>query len=356
MGGRPIRLMLYSDADAVGGAEISAGRLLGELPPRFDVVVAGRNEEVVRRLAAAREGVHVRVIPKGKRRDPGTLLAHVRMLRTLRPDIVQVNMITPWTCRYAIAAGILVRHRGLIAVEHLPHPTSSRAQRRFKRSTSKRLAAHVAVGERSAREVERFAGLSPGSVRTIHNGVPDVPVNPAPRAGQGTVVGTLARLDRQKGLDLLIEALPALPSVTALLVGDGEEREPLLRRAAALGVADRVEITGWRENGRDYLGALDVFVLPSRFEGFPLSILEAMLAGVPVVASDVGSVAEAVLDGETGILVPPEDPGALAEAIRTLVSDAELRAGMGRRARERALLFSPARMARQFEELYEEIL
>jgi len=348
--------VLYTDSALVGGAEISAGRLLSELSPGIEVTVAGRNEEVVNWIAGARAGARTHVISSRRRRDPGTLLAHVRMLKKLRPDIVQMNMITPWSCRYAILAGVLTRHPGLIVVEQLPHPTTSRVQRQFKRLASKKLAAHVAVGDRSAREVERFAGLPPGSVGTIYNGVPDRPLSSMPRPSQGPVIGSLARLDRQKGFDILVEALPALPGATALLVGDGEEREPLLRQAVSLGVDDRLEVTGWQENARDYLTALDVFVLPSRFEGFPLSIPEAMLADLPVVASDVGSVAEAVVDGETGLLVAPEDPAALAGAVRSLLADPGRRKEMGRRGRLRALeLFSSARMARAFEALYEQV-
>jgi glycosyltransferase involved in cell wall biosynthesis len=356
--GRRIRLALYTDATTVGGAEISASRLIGALSPGTEVTVAGRDADVVAWIAGGRSGAGTYVVPlPRRRRDPGTLLAHVRMLERLRPDIVQLNMVTPWSCRYAILAGVVLRHRGLISVEHLPHPTSSRLHRWFKRLAERGIAAHVAVGERSAREVERFAGLPSGSVRTIYNGVPDRALVQVPRPSEGPVVGTLARLDQQKGLDVLIEALALLPDATALLVGDGAEREPLVRQAAAQGVDDRLVVTGWREDARDYLTAMDVFVLPSRFEGLPLSVPEAMLAGLPVVASDVGSVGEAVIDGETGCLVAPNDPHALAEAVRILLADPERGRAMGRRGRARALeLFSLARMAESFEALYDEVL
>ena len=99
-----------------------------------------------------------------------------------------------------------------------------------------------------------------------------------------------------------------------------------------------------------------ILALPSRFEAFPLAILEAMLAGLPVVATDVGSVAEAVTDGETGLIVPPDDPEALAAALERLLADGELRARFGRSARARAeLQFTSSALARNFEALYEEI-
>jgi glycosyltransferase involved in cell wall biosynthesis len=353
-----VHLVVYTDAPLVGGAELSMGRLLSELSPDIVATVMGTNAEVVQWMARQRPETATAAVPAPRRRwDPVALLAHVRELRRLRPDVIQVNLITPWSCRYALLAGMLLRHRGLIAIEQLPHPSGSAVHRRFKSLSSRWLAAHVAVGESSAREVERFAGLSPGSVRTIHHGVPDLPRHPVARPSPGFVLGSVGRLDRQKGLDLVVDALPSIPDAFALLVGDGPERDVLLRRAAAAGVAGRLRITGWRQDARDFLTALDVFVLPSRFEGFPQAVVEAMLAERPVVASDVGSVSEAVVHGETGLLVPPNDARALAEAVRRLQDDPELRRKMGIRARERALQeFSLSQMARAYEALYAEVV
>jgi glycosyltransferase involved in cell wall biosynthesis len=114
---------------------------------------------------------------------------------------------------------------------------------------------------------------------------------------------------------------------------------------------------GWSEGPRGYLSSLDVFALPSRFEGFPLAVLEALLARSAVVAADVGSVSEAVRDGETGLLVPPEDPTALAEAIRRVLADGELRQRLGEQGRRLVLeRFTADHMTRAFESLYDEML
>jgi glycosyltransferase involved in cell wall biosynthesis len=141
-----------------------------------------------------------------------------------------------------------------------------------------------------------------------------------------------------------------------VLVGDGPARPQLERLAAELGVGDRLVITGWRDDARSYLETLDLFVLPSHFEGFPLSAVEAMLAGRPVVATDVGGVAELVVHGATGLLVPRGDPEALSRSIRTLLDDPERRQRMGAEgralARER---YSPGAMAHRFEVLYDEV-
>src|SRR5207248_7163288 len=145
------------------------------LTPTIRATVMGVHEDVVDRIAAQRPGTATARVPAPRRRwDPAVLAAHVRALRTLRPHVLQVNLITPWSCRYALLAGMLLRHRGMVAVEQLPHPSEDAVHRRFKRLSSRRLAAHVAVGTGSAREVERLAGLPEGSLRTIHHGVPDV--------------------------------------------------------------------------------------------------------------------------------------------------------------------------------------
>jgi len=168
------------------------------------------------------------------------------------------------------------------------------------------------------------------------------------------VVGALARFDEQKGLDVLLRALVDLPDVRALLVGGGEQEDALRRLAADLGVADRVELRAWAADPRAVLAGLDVFVLPSRYEGFPLSIVEAMLAGVPVVATDVGSVGEAVRDRDTGYLVPAEDPVALAAGIWAALADPGRTAGPAGLLARRS--YTDSVMAATYEQVYAEAL
>ena len=295
--------------------------------------------------------------PVRTKRDLPAFAAHVRALLRLRPDILHANLTTPASGRHALLAATLVPKVRTVAVEQLPYPLSGRLQRGLKRFTSHRLAAHVAVGEPAAREVEALAGLPPGSVRSIPNGVPDVALDPLPRPFERPTLGSLGRLDRQKGYDVLLHALAALPDTALVLVGDGPERRSLETLASSLGVDDRVLFAGWQAKPRRHLTTFDVFVLPSRFEGFPLAIVEAMLARLPVVATVVGSVSEAVREGETGVLVPPDDPSALSSALRGLLGDPSAGRRLGERGRSLALeRFTAAAMARSFEALYEEIL
>jgi glycosyltransferase involved in cell wall biosynthesis len=245
----------------------------------------------------------------------------------------------------------------VVAVYQLAVPPISERQRRAKRLTSRGVHRHVGVGERTSREVEALVGLPYGRVSTIHNGVPDTPQRSVERPRPGPLIGAIGRLERQKGIDVLIRALADVAGATLLVVGDGSERSYLEELAQTVGVADRVIWLGWSEDARSYLGSLDVVVLPSRFEGFPLAVLEALLARSAVVATDVGSVAEAVRDGETGLLVPPEDPAALTTAISRLLGDLELRQRLGEQGRRLVLeQFTADHMTRGFESLYAELL
>ena len=353
-----VRLAVYVDSAIFGGAERGLENLLGALGPHVEVTVLGTDPVVVRRMAQRRPGSRLRVVPavRGKW-DLRGMVRFARVLSAARPDVLQITLATPWQCRHETLVGLLTPGVRVVLVENLPLEHGNRWVRGFKRALSRRVDAHVAVGRGAAREVEQQVGLPQGSVRTIElaveefEAVRDGEPRPRPR------IGTTARLDRQKGIDVLLRALPALPDVDVEIVGDGPEREPLERLARELGVDGRVTFAGWSERARDWLGRWDAFVLPSRYEGLPLAILDALLASLPVVAADVGSVREAVVHEETGLLVAPDDVAGLAAALNRVLADRTLAERMGRRARVVALeRFTAGSMARRYEALYEELL
>jgi glycosyltransferase involved in cell wall biosynthesis len=353
-----VKLVAYSDATSFGGAEQALANLLAFLDPSFEIDVLAVDEEVGERIRSAREGAGLHLVPRAENKwDAGPIMRHLRVVRKLRPDIFHANLWTTVRGQYGVIAALLARGVRTVVVEQSPLPTDSPLQRFLKRVSSRRVSAHIAVGERSARAVEEAVGLPSGSVRTIYNGAPDVPIDPLPRRAEGPVIGAVGRLSPEKGFDVAIRALSDVPGATFVLVGDGSERERLEALARETGVAERVEFAGWSEEARRYLPGFDVFVLPSRQEGFPLAVVEAMLAGVPVVAADVGSVSEAVVEAETGFLVARDDPAALADRLRHLISDPQLAQKLGRSGRERAQAnFTAEAMARSFEQLYREIL
>jgi glycosyltransferase involved in cell wall biosynthesis len=289
------------------------------------------------------------------KRDVVAIGETFRRLAALRPAIFHANLTSPRACRFFVAAAIVLPRVRLVVVEQLPVPDETRFQKRWKQVVERFVAAHVAVGEASARAVERDNGFASGHVRVIYNGVPDVVTTPILPRSQIPVVGCHARLVHQKGCDLLLRAVAPL-DCRVLLIGDGPERTSLETLATELGMSDRLTITGWESEPRNLLSMLDVYVLPSRHEGFPLAIVEAMLAGLPVVATDVGSIAEAVIPGLTGCLVPPGDPDALRSSIQLMLGDEDQRMSFGNRGRERALeRFSSRAMADAYAVLYDEV-
>ena len=194
-------------------------------------------------------------------------------------------------------------------------------------------------------------------ILVVRNGVPEPAVGSSELDLPRPIVGGMGRLDRQKGFDVLIEALAVLPGVSAVVAGDGPERASLLRHAQDFSVADRFVIVPWQDEVGPFLRSLDVFALPSRYEGLPLALLDAMAVGAPIVAADVGAVGEAVVSGETAVLVPPDDPQALAAGIQQLLDDEEARKRLGARAREAWRAgFSADRMQEQYVDLFTRLL
>ena len=180
-------------------------------------------------------------------------------------------------------------------------------------------------------------------------------------APEAPVIGTIGRLHGQKGHEFLLAAaakvIAEVPDATFLIAGYGPLRERLEARAAELGVSSSVRFLGYRKDVQRILSALDVFVLPSLWEGMSNAILEAMAAGKPVVATAVDGNLDQVIDGETGLLVPPADAGVLANALIDLIGDRQKARDMGERGRERVERDFPIRaMTAAYLDLYEKLL
>lgn len=171
------------------------------------------------------------------------------------------------------------------------------------------------------------------------------------------IVLTLARLSPQKDLPTLLEAAVAVPGARFRIAGDGELRPEIERRIAERGLSERVTLLGRRDDTPELLADADLFCLSSIDEGLSLAILEAMAAGLPVVVTAVGGTPEAVVDGETGLLVPPRDPAALARALNAVLADPARARALGDAGRRRARTrFSRAAMVRATRAVYAEAL
>lgn len=361
---RPFHLLIYSDAGELGGAEMVLGRLLAALPPEIRTTLVAVDPDVLAWLGERRPGAATVHVPGVRdRTDLAGMRRHRRLFRELRPDLVQFNLSSASSCQWAILAAATIPRLRIVALEHSPMGSWSRLSSALKRLTARRLAAHVAVGERAARLIEGSTGLRPGSIRVLHHGIDPDSIDRAravPRPEAPTVL-TVSRHDPVKGLDVLIDAMALVPpQVHAVIVGSGPEGPALRRQVDRLGLADRVELREPPPGRMDAAGsmwAFDTLVLPSRLEGFPVTVLEAMFAGLPVIATDVGSVREQIEPGVTGWIVPPEDPPALAAAIAEVAADLpharEMGAAAQRVADER---FTMDATVRAWLRLYDEVL
>ena len=174
------------------------------------------------------------------------------------------------------------------------------------------------------------------------------------------VVGSVGRFGPVKGYDTFLEAAALLrarqPKVQFLLVGEGGEEVRLKRLAEQLRIEDRILFLGWQHDIPEILSALDLFVLPSRNEGMSRTLVQAMAMGKPIVATRVGGVPEVLGEGEAGLLVPPDDPVQLSQAIELLLTDGELARKLGEGGKRRAPAYSAERMVAEIESLYETLL
>src|SRR5262249_14084454 len=173
------------------------------------------------------------------------------------------------------------------------------------------------------------------------------------------VAGIIARLNEQKAHRYLFDALASIPDlrdVHLIVVGDGELRETLERQVAAAGMSTRVHVAGGRRDLGNLLGAMDVFVLPSLWEGLPLSLVLAMGAGLPVVTTPVGGVPEVVTHEANGLLVPPGDAAALGAALARVFADRPLRERLSREAPAVRALFGVDRYVDQIVNLYDQLM
>lgn len=354
---RPLRIITYTDVAAIGGAEISLGYLVAAVSDDIEVIVVGISQQVVDAIAAGRPQASRVVLPE---KGLPAVMAHWFTFRRLRPDVIHFNLCVPWACAIGLSTALTLPNVRVVRVEQLPLRTTDALHLWRTRFLSLRVDAHVAVGEASARRIEDFYALGRGSVISIPNCVPDIKGKPEPppvRPDGQMVVGSVGRLDLMKGHDVLLKAIAQVDGVRVIILGEGKQHEALEKLAAELGVSDRLELRGWVDNPRDYLPEFDVVAMPSRSEGFPLAIIEAMLAARPVVATRVGSIAEAVLDDETGFLVDKDDVAGIATALRRLRDDPELRTRLGHRSRAVAVArFTVDHMAKSYERLWNEVV
>jgi glycosyltransferase involved in cell wall biosynthesis len=369
--GRP-RVLILTVGFTVGGAE----QLILTTAPRlqrdgFEVTVACLKGWGL--LGDELQARGVRALALGARRI-WDLRAFGRLLSILRRDRIQIiRGHLFWANLVARVIGRLASVPVVVTSHHDTFGWMSWRHRLAERVTAPLSDAVTTCSEAVRREALADFGMRPGRVRTLRNaieipeGIPGTAARERIRRELGAsqddlLVGTLGRLiEPKKGLATFLAAARLLssefPRVRFAIVGDGPARSDLEGRAAREGVSHCTVFCGLRRDVPEVMRSFDLFVQPSLWEGFGITLLEAMVVGTPVVASRVGGVPEVVEDGVTGILVPPGDAPALAAACAQLLRQRERAARMGNAGRERVRAeFGIERLVRDIEELYRELL
>jgi glycosyltransferase involved in cell wall biosynthesis len=367
-----VRVVHFVDSEEFGGAEQAILTLLEGLDAsRWHLSLAHRPSAA---LAPLVDGAHaldvetwtVPAMQPGAK-GLGRIPRFASELRRRRPAIVHFHLTWPLACQYALLAAVIARVPTVVATVHLYVDVEcSRRAMWQQRTLTHAVDRYLAVSQDVRRRLMSKLSWPGGKIEVVHNAVFSRPlVEVAPAGLRERIVGNAttplvlvpARLTEQKGHRFLLRALVDVPDAHFALAGDGPERAALEAQARDLGVEARVSFLGYRNDVAALLSVCDLVVLPSLYEGLPVSLLEAMAARRPVIATRIGGTDELVTSGRTGLLVEPGNATALAVAIRSLLDDT----AAARELAERASLlverrFSAEAMCNRVGEIYEQLL
>ena len=365
-----IRVLYVSTSTTLGGAEKTLHTLATRLDrKKFDVpAVVSLKPAGVYARKLSESGISVASLETGRVPGPRALGALRALIAERKPDVVHAFMYQAvQLCRLAKFGGGFK----LVSSPRVTYRTRSRATLALDRILKGRDDVLIAECEASRQYLIRRQGYHPDKVRTIYNGVEPVTrafqndiAHLRSEAGAGPkdfLIGSAGRLDKQKDHASLLRALIPLknymPWIRCVILGEGPERANLESLIGRLGLRDRVRLLGERQDAAAWISSLDLFVLPSLWEGLPNVLLEAMALGVPCAASAVDGIPEIIRDGENGFLFAPGNPEAMARVITKIMEDDVLRrkvAAVGRvNVAER---FPLPIMVSSYESLYESVL
>jgi glycosyltransferase involved in cell wall biosynthesis len=368
---KKIRVLHIVPTLSPGGAERVAvhiaTKLNGERYEAVMVSLGGRSECDLDRLLEE-AGVEVRYLGKPPGFDYRMYPRLHRVFREYRPDLIHTHI---QVLRYALPSMLLLKRASLVhTVHNLAEREIERRARWIHRYAFNHGVVPVAVAQQVAVSLGRVYGIT--GCRVVPNGIPtDSYAHPQTarrkwREREGfrdtdVLFVCVARFSPQKNHALLLKAFaqgPASdPNAHLVLVGDGVLREQLQKQAKDLGLPGQIHFLGLRSDIADVLGAMDVFALSSDWEGNPLSVMEAMASGLPILSTAVGGVPDLFASGEQGLIVQPGDVQGFSDAMAWLLRNREARQYLGmaaaRRAREN---FDVSTMVRAYEELYDELV
>jgi glycosyltransferase involved in cell wall biosynthesis len=370
MSTRPLAVMMFSNATERAGAEEHILELLRRLDRRLfrlhlacpDVLLGKYGNDIPK-------DVHVTPIILDHLSDIRGAIRLARTVRQRKIDVLHSHMF-----RASLFASPIGTLCGVPVIIETTHVRETWRKGWFKskfivdRAISHLIDRYIAVSEANSRYLIGQKGIPEKKVSVIQNGCSIERVDPPRAHPEGIreslgfskgdlVLLVMARLEPQKGHRILLQALSLLraefPSIRLICLGTGALKDELTKTARDLGLENIVRFVGFRSNVGDWLAAVDIGVLPSFYEGLPLTAVETLAAGIPLVATAVDGTPEVVIDGETGHLVPPGDPAAMADAIGRLARQPELRRKFALAGRARVLKrFTIQRQVEQTSNLY----
>ncbi len=362
-----IRLMQITHDLALGGLQRVVVNICRAIDRQaFDVQVLCLRALGPFSVDIERLGIEVLLLPQTTHTDYLSFLKVASLLRRHRIDVIHTHNTQPFVDG---TLGALLA--GVRTIVHTDHARDFPDRRRY--MVAEWAVSHfayrvVGVSDHTSANLSRFEKIPPRKIETIPNGIDssmfDVAVDVEHKRHElqipagTTVIGIGVRLAEQKGICYLLQALPVIvrrfPQVMLVIAGEGPLAEELRAQARSLGLEPHVRFLGPRIDVPELLKVFDLYVLPSLWEGLPMVLLEAMAAGCPIVATDVGGISSAIEHGSNGLLVKPADPESLAQAIIRLVADPALRQNMARAGRRVFLeRFSADVMTRRYERLYQ---
>jgi glycosyltransferase involved in cell wall biosynthesis len=282
-------------------------------------------------------GVQVTLIPqKDHGADYLSFLKVASYLKKNKPDVIHTHNTQPF-----IDGSIAAFLTGGKRIIHTDHARSFPDKWRY--MFAEQVMSHfahtvVGVSEHTSENLIKYEHISPSKIKTIPNGIDPSPFdlsfdkkNKRKELGiseNGPILGVAVRLSEQKGISYLLKAMPGIiaehPTVTLVIAGDGPLKHELINEANNLGIIKNVSFLGLRLDMAELLNIFDVYVMPSLWEGLPMVILEALAVGCPIVATDVGGIGSAVIDGSNGFLVESKNSSELENAIKTVLKNPDL--------------------------------
>lgn len=370
MSTRSTILLLITKSD-VGGAQVHVLEILRSLQHRYRFILAAGEDDYLTDQAR-QSGIEVRVLQHLKRpinlqQDRFAYLECIALLKEIQPDLLHshsskagvIGRLAAWR----LGVKSLFTAHGWAFTEGAP-----RVQRLYglllESVLCRLVGSVVTISEYDQQLARRYHVGSTKRRYLVRNGISEPQADGTEQRDQHRPddaplqILTIGRLSPVKNHLMLVEALAGLSiPFEAIIVGEGECHAALAARILQLGLNDKVKLPGEVTDLYAYLDTADIFVLSSNYEGLPLSVLEAMSMGLPVVSTDVGGVSEAVLAGQTGLLSAREDAAGLRENIETLAAKEQLRGQFSARARCHYLEnFTAQRMIQELEAVYEECL